>query len=71
MGSFCSALNSRMAVVTVMPRDESPVQTMTGDSLQPSEAVSRLQHPIRTRCTIRRRVLGATNHCAVKNPTTW
>ncbi|XP_069389035.1 dual specificity calcium/calmodulin-dependent 3',5'-cyclic nucleotide phosphodiesterase 1A isoform X2 [Paralichthys olivaceus] len=64
MGSFCTALDRRTVVVTVTPREESTVQT--GDSLKPIKSVSWLQHPIRSRCSIGRRVHGPTNYCAVK-----
>ncbi|KAG7219686.1 hypothetical protein INR49_004546 [Caranx melampygus] len=70
MGSFCSSLDRKMAVVMVTPREESPVQTVTGDSLQPIKA-SRLQRPIRSRCSFARRVRGPVSHCAVKSPKTW
>ncbi|XP_035860382.1 calcium/calmodulin-dependent 3',5'-cyclic nucleotide phosphodiesterase 1A isoform X1 [Sander lucioperca] len=71
MGSSCSALDRKIVAVTVAPREESPVQTVTGDSLQPMKAVRQLRHPIRTRCSIRQCVREPNNHCAVKNPKTW
>lgn len=33
MGSFCSALDRKMAVVTVTPREEPPVQKVTGQTV--------------------------------------
>ncbi|KAK5920361.1 hypothetical protein CgunFtcFv8_024181 [Champsocephalus gunnari] len=70
MGSFCTALDRKMIVVTVKPQGDASVQTLTEDSLQPMKSVGRLPHPIRTRCSFRGSVLGCTNHCAAKNPKT-
>ncbi|XP_072253500.1 dual specificity calcium/calmodulin-dependent 3',5'-cyclic nucleotide phosphodiesterase 1A isoform X2 [Leuresthes tenuis] len=69
MGSFCSGLDRRTVVMTVTPREDSPVQTVTGDTLQPMKAASQLQN--RNRYSVGRLFLRPTNHYAVTNYKPW
>ncbi|KAG7454954.1 hypothetical protein JOB18_023122 [Solea senegalensis] len=66
MGSFCSTPDRKTTVVMmVTPREESAVQMVTGDSLHSNKAALWLQHPIRSRCSNRRRVHGLNNYWTV------